>query len=257
MPQRKLLTGALLALAAGMGCAGPDGPVPVRLENVWDGKSLYICRRAKGKIDVDDKIHADQWAHAMVINRFHVPIAKTPAREQTEMRMLWDDKCIYVHFVAYDADLFGTYTGKTDPIWSEDAVEVFFQPDLSKPSYYEFEVNPINALLALQIPSQRWGTLAQRADWKYSIRRATRSAGTVNHPADRDKYFHVVLAIPFYDLRFAGRRPPQAGEKWRFIGARCNNSTNRRGGKELSACVPLPTIDFHLGPHYPTMIFAE
>jgi len=125
---------ATVALMAVMGgCTGLDepvvGPVPVVAGDLWERDATYICRRAKGSITVDDRLHPEQWTRAMVITDYLIPISKQPARDQTQMRMLWDDEHLYVHFVAYDRDLRGTFTGKTDPIWTEDAVEVFFQPD--------------------------------------------------------------------------------------------------------------------------------
>ena len=250
-----ILAAVVAALVAG--CQPSGGPAAVRPDSVWQTGGAYLCRRARGPIAVDGKWHHDQWAHAMVMAGFVVPASGAKAKDQTEMRMLWDDDCLYVHFVAHDADLRGTHTGKTDPIWSEDAVEVFFVPDMAKGSYYELEVNPINALLALQIADTRRGTLAERADWTHGIRRATLAIGTVNSPDDADKCFKVVLAIPWRDLAFAGGKPPRRGDTWRFVGARCNLSEGFAKQREYSACTPLSKLDFHINPDYAQMKFVE
>ena len=72
MLKGKLPTVALFGLTAlGLGCAGP---ARVRPENVWDGKSPYLCRMAAGPITIDGKDHPDEWKHAMVIQDFFVPI---------------------------------------------------------------------------------------------------------------------------------------------------------------------------------------
>jgi len=243
-------------MTAAWGCGDVERLWPIDQANTWDSRNDYICRRALGPISMDNTDHADQWAHAMVISRFLVPVTLDTPKDPTEMRMLWDDDNLYIHFVAYDADLMGTYTNRTDPLYSEDAVEVFFQPDLTRGAYYEFEVNPINTLMALRFAQRRKGTIAWKSNWPYSIRRVTRLDGTVNDSSDSDAYFRVIVAIPFKDLEFGDRKTPAAGAKWRFIGARCNKSTHWQE-QELSACVKLPKVDFHINPHWRHMVFAR
>lgn len=258
---RNILTLLLLAGTGNLLVGCQSGPYVGGPE--WAPGQPYVVHRASGEITMDAKPHPEQWARAMVIKDFRIPVSGELAGEQTQMRMLYDDKCLYVHFIAHDRDLRGTFKGKTDPIWSEDAVEVFLQPDLKGASYYEFEVNPINGLLALAIADGKKGTLAERADWTHHVRSSARVLGTVNKPEDRDQRFVAILAIPFADLEFAAHRTPKAGEVWRFIGARCNQGAqfperaDGRAGQELSACVPLPKVDFHLSPAYPSMKFSD
>ena len=256
MPKRKLLTAALLALSAGMGCAAPEGPVPVRPENVWDGKSPYICRRAAGPITIDGKDHPEEWKHAMVIRDFFVPIAREAPQSRTIARMLWDDSNLYLKAVAYDVDLIATLKGPAARLWVEDVVELFLLPP-GGGGYYEFEVSPAGALLDLEIPLGRHTRYETRAAWESGAPTAAGVKGTVNNSKDNDECFRMVMAIPWKALKFGGNSPPKGGEAWKFIVARCDLSKRYGGKQELSTCVPLPTIDFHPRPQYPTMIFAE
>lgn len=219
--------------------------------DAWQAGQPYPCRRAEGKLDVD--VSAPAWRRAPVIRDWFIPISHERPKQPTELRLLWDEANLYAHFVAHDEDLRGTLTGKTDHLWSEDVCELFLQPDTSKTSYYEYEVNPINGLLALRIADPRRLTLEQRADWPHKTGHQVKLAGTPNDDA-ADRNFQVLMTIPFADLDFAGKATPKPGDTWRFIGARCNLGRPFEK-QELSACVKLTKIDFHLLAEYPTLKF--
>lgn len=247
-----------VVMMASLGCVGQAGGLPaVDKANVWDGKSPYVVRRAAGAISIDKDFHADQWAGAMVMANYLIPEGGGPAREQTTLRLLWDDENLYVHFIAYDTDMQATYTDRLEPIWEEDVAELFLQPDANGDSYHQFEVTPSGIMLALAIANTRQGTLADRADWDSGARCAARAVGSVNDPSDTDEFYKVVLAVPFKNLKFAGSKAPSAGDKWRFLGSRSNISKGLGVDAEPSACVPLREVDFHINPDYGTLTFGK
>lgn len=257
MLKGRLPTVALLALTVlVIGCAGPARLAPVRPENVWDGTSPYLCRRAAGPITIDGKDHPGEWAHAMAIRGFFVPISRKTPQSRTAAWMLWDDRNLYLKAVAYDVDLIATLKGRTARLWVEDAVELFLVPPGGK-GYYEFEVSPAGALLDLEIPLGRHTRFETRAAWESGAPTAAGVKGTVNESKDDDESFRLVMAIPWKSLSFAGGSPPKPGATWKFIVARCDLSKRYGGKQELSTCVPLPTIDFHPRPQYPTIVFAD
>ena len=112
-------------------------------------------------------------------------------------------------------------------------------------------------LLDLEIPLGRHTRYETRAAWESGAPTAAGVKGTVNNSKDNDECFRLVMAIPWKALKFGGNSPPKGGEAWKFIVARCDLSKRYGGKQELSTCVPLPTIDFHPRPQYPTMIFAD
>ena len=241
---------------------------------VWKPGPPYVCRRARGKITIDGKDHPAQWARAAVIEKFFVPVTAQPAKSATRCRMLWDDENHYVRAVAYDVDLRGSLRGPFARLWTEDVVELFLKPPaphagaapasgpVDRGGYYEFEVSPSGALLDLEIPIGRHRGYRRRAAWESGARLAVLARGTIGRPEDTDELYRIVMAIPWKALRFAGGRPPKVGERWRFIFARCDLSqafadAERPARQEISACVPLPKVDFHDYPHYPEVLFAD
>jgi hypothetical protein len=234
-----------------------SAPVAVKFGGVWSTSEPYIVHRASGAITMDGKDHPMEWRNAMAIKNFTIPVTKEPAKERTVVKMLWDDENLYIWFMADDEDLRATLKGKTAALWSEDVVEVFLTADYAKGSYYELELAPSNELLALQIAKAHGETIGQRANWTHHITTSMELSGTLNNPADKDKFYRGIIKVPFKDLLYAGNKAPAMGDQWRFISARCNLSKPFGRRQEFSAAVPLSAIDFHINPEYGTMKFSR
>jgi alpha-galactosidase len=78
-----------------------------------------------------------------------------PAR-QTEVRVLWTPKTLYLRFECRYRELFifddSDRNGRRDHLWDRDVAEAFLQPDPSRPRYYrEFEVAPNGMWIDLDI----------------------------------------------------------------------------------------------------------
>jgi len=246
--------------SASLPATAPAATRPVVPADVWAVGRPYACRRAKGKITIDDKDHPEQWAHAMVIKDFKVPASNAPARAQTVARMLWDDENLYLHAVAYDTDLRATLKGPTGWLWTEDVVELFLKPPNppdGKGGYYEFEVSPINSMIDLQIPIGRHTTFEYRVRWRSGARTAVKVKGTVENSKDTDEYYRVLMAIPWKNMEFIAGKPPREGDVWKFNIPRCDLSKGLPRNRELSACVPLPKPDFHMHELYPQIRFVK
>ena len=75
---------------------------------------------------------------------------------QTEVRVLWTSKTLYLKFECRYRELFvfedSDPNGRRDHLWDRDVAEVFLQPDPSRPRYYrEFEVSPNGMWIDLDI----------------------------------------------------------------------------------------------------------
>jgi alpha-galactosidase len=77
------------------------------------------------------------------------------ARE-TEVRILWTPRSIYLRFVCRYKTLFvfdnADANGRRDHLWDRDVAEVFFQPNPSRSRHYrEFEISPNGMWIDLDI----------------------------------------------------------------------------------------------------------
>ena len=91
-----------------------------------------------------------------------------PPEQGTAVRLCRDETALYVRFDCADRDAWGTYTRRDDPIYNEEAVEVFLAPGEADPAhYFEFEVSPRGVLFDARIhnPTSRRADLQADPSW--------------------------------------------------------------------------------------------
>jgi hypothetical protein len=136
----------------------------------------------------------------------------------TRAKMLWDDELFYFAFACRDPDIWAIFTQEDDPMWSEEVVEVFIDPDGDGENYLELEVNPLNAVVDLKIHhlQPEWKS---SIDWDIAgLQTAVQVRGTVNDSLSQDLGWTVEIAIPWTAMagQIGGGGRPQAGDTWRL-----------------------------------------
>lgn len=76
-------------------------------------------------------------------------VAWGPAPYETRFRALWSAAGLHLRFDADDDDPWHTMTGRDDPIWEEEAVEIFLDPE-GDGRYVEVELSPANVVCDLR-----------------------------------------------------------------------------------------------------------
>lgn len=182
----------------------------------------YVCYRTKSPIVIDGKMDDEEWSHAGWSDRF-VDI-EGPSRPQprfkTRMKMLWDDKYLYVAAYLEEPHVWGTLTKKNSVIFYDNDFEVFIDPDGDHHNYYEFEINPLNTIweLTLGKPYRDGGPAKLGTNLK-ELQSAVHIDGTFNDPSDTDKGWSVEIAFPWKGLAaYRGKQnsPPKNGDQWRI-----------------------------------------
>lgn len=127
-----------------------------------------------------------------------------PAIQQTQVRVAWDDAALYVRFDCEDHDAWGTFERRDDPIYEEEAVEVFLAAGPADPiDYFEFEVSPRGVLWdgAIHNPTSRREERVTDKCWDCpGIRWATGKGG------ERQDWW-ATFAIPWRGI--AANDPPR------------------------------------------------
>jgi alpha-galactosidase len=109
------------------------------------------------EISLDAQRPAREWQTAAPVTFCADWQGLHPDRErQTEVRLLWTPKTLYVRFECRYRELFvfedSDPNGRRDHLWDRDVAEAFLQPDPSRPRYYrEFEVSPNGMWIDLEI----------------------------------------------------------------------------------------------------------
>ena len=195
-------------------------------------QAQYTVQRALEPVVVDGKLDEFSWERARQINRFERILNDyDEVLFPTRAKMLWDSDYFYFAFVCQDADMWAIYDQEDDPMWSEEVVEVFIDPDGDGKRYLELEVNPLNAVVDLLIysVSPEWHS---SKDWDIAkLKTAVQAHGTVNDSLALDQGWTVEIAIPWAamaDSVIGGARPT-AGDVWRLNLYRIE----RKGGRNL------------------------
>jgi hypothetical protein len=98
-------------------------------------------------------------------------------------------------------------TKRDDPLWNEEVVEVFLDPDGDGLNYAELEVSPNNVVVDLLLARPR-ADLAASLRWDID--------GLLTAVGRTPGGWVAEIAIPWPSLEAAGvRSPPAAGDTWR------------------------------------------
>ncbi|WP_374579950.1 carbohydrate-binding family 9-like protein [Pseudoduganella sp.] len=180
----------------------------------------YECLRAAAPVHVDGKIDDPAWQRAPWSSDF-IDIegdSKPRPKYRTRVKMLWDDRYLYIAAELEEPDVKATLTQRDSVIFKDNDFEVFLKPLPATKSYYEFEINALNTGWDLFLP--RPYSEGGQADNSWDIeglQTAIGVQGTLNDPRDKDKGWTVEMAIPL--TAFAARQKvpqPRAGTTWRI-----------------------------------------
>lgn len=139
-------------------------------------------------------------------------------RYNTQIKMLWDEKYLYLYARLDEPHIWGTLTKHDDIIYHNNDFEIFIKPYENQAIYYEIEVNSLNTILDLMMNKPyRFGGEAN-LNWDIKgLQSAVYVNGTNNNPNDIDQYWSVEMAIPFTSLQSFGRKAtPTTGDYWRL-----------------------------------------
>lgn len=177
---------------------------------------VYICQRTTSQVTIDGVLDDPAWQAAERVSLVDA-VDGSAATFPTDVALVWDDDNLYVSFTCSDPDMWATLLNRDDPLWEEEVVEVFIDPDGDGADYAELEVTPLNVVVDLDIIqiTPKWNS---DIDWDISgLQTAVTVDGTVNDPEDEDVGWTVEIAIPFAALsEIAGAEEvPSDGDEWR------------------------------------------
>jgi hypothetical protein len=158
----------------------------------------------------------------------------------TEVRTGWHQDELLVLFISQDPDPWATFIKRDDPLWEQDVVEVFIDPFGDLNCYFEFEVNPLNAVLDLFVRRVRSG---MRKDFTWNCEGLRTATGLLAYG------WVAGLAIPFKSMGNCDR------SHWRINFCRIEHPKDQP--RELSAWSPTFSGTFHLPERFGELNFEE
>ena len=215
----------------------------------------FECRWAASPPIIDGRADEAVWQQAAVVDRFAQSwLAGAPAAKQgTRVRLLWDREYIYFFAEMDDTDVTAEVREHDGPLWRNDVFEIFLKPSEQHAGYYEFEVNPFEAVFDafFPTPESRRDPAQIRRD-RFHVEAKVVVHGTLNNSTDRDTGWSVEGRIPWSDLNATGGRPAP-GETWGVNLARVDGKDS---ATELSSAAPLTQPSFHRTEEYASLLFV-
>jgi hypothetical protein len=211
-----------------------------------DIHSKYQVFKAEDEITIDGKLDEKTWASATEVVMVD-PVTGGKMFPKTTFRAAWDEKKFYVAFTAEDDHLECTYKKRDDPIYDQDAVEIFLDPDGDQKNYYELQVSPTGLIFDSFLPEYR----KNQNDWSSTMEVAVQTDGTLNNKEDVDKSWTAEFAIPVEDLKVEAIK---AGDTWKANFFRLDSAKAGRKGYAWSAP---RNNDFHNLERFGEILFAE
>lgn len=225
----------------------------------------YICYRA-GEVTVEGEITDAEWAGAPWSSLFRdiEGDLKPAPLYDTKMKMLWDDRYLYIAAELHEPHIWATLRQRDTVIYYDNDFEVFIDPDNDTHGYYEFEMNAYNTVwdLLLTKPYRDYGKVIDA--WEITgLKSGVKIYGTINNPTDTDDRWTVELAFPLDVLKEWGNMPVD-GTQWRINFSRVNWKMKTENGKYLKETdpatgKPMPEFNWLWSPqglinvHYPEM----
>jgi hypothetical protein len=183
------------------------GPLPVR----YDLPSAAVPQTSS-LLTIDGRLDEPVWQVAVELSPFVRAPDGPAAADRVRARLLWSRQYLYIGFDVRDPLLVSQFTQRDDPIYTQDAVEVFLDEDGDGKDYYEFEVSPSGVLFDVALSEPRKGEPG--AYTAAEFRAAVVPDGTVNDDVP-DRGYTVEIQIPFVALAKFKQRPPAIGSTWR------------------------------------------
>jgi len=93
------------------------------------------------------------WASAALIPTLGVSLGKPGeglAPIPTQVRLLWDEKWLYIRFTCAAGEIYSPFTHHGDKLYQGDVVEVFLDPKGDAKQWLEVEVSPNNVTMEVQ-----------------------------------------------------------------------------------------------------------
>ncbi len=229
-------------------------------ENKLTDVPVYICKNMSKKILVDGILNEEGWK-----NTESFPLVLVDGRGEpkypTNAKMLWDKDNLYIGITCYDEDIWGNLKNRDDPLWQEEAVEIYIDYRGESKDYVEIEINPLNTVFDLYIwypdfPPRFDFERAAKADKNFNIsgQTAVKIDGTLKKRDDKDKRWTVEVKIPFNSLKDI-KNLPKKGDIWRINIYRFERNKDIPDGVELSAFSPTYSTHFHIPKRFGKVIF--
>jgi hypothetical protein len=246
---------AMITVELGPGTQAIDGPrtaagagvlalVPVAVT-----PTHAVAVHATAAIAIDGALDEPAWQAATVYRLADSRDGEPIAEAITQVRFAWDDTALFVGAQLQDDDAWSEYRAQDDPLWKQEAFEVFVFGDAAEPvddpairrDYLELQVSPRGVTFDARFAEYRKGDEAWDSAWKTAVQ----LRGDVDDRRGRDEGWTVEVAIPWDEIcaHTSATCPPRAQDRLRINVFRLERP--QKGAPLGLALSPTRVSDFH------------
>ena len=216
-----------------------------------------VIPKLRGSVKIDGDLKEQVWSKAARIKPLLNNDGSGPGREQTEVRLWYDDTALYVGWTCMDSDIQATFTNRDSHFWDEEVVEFFVTPNELK-RYFELQWNPLGGVYDSIVQNQmneRGVSTNYTSEVNFTamgMTNAVKVKGTVGNSSDQDEFWQVEVMIPFAAL---GQSTPKPKDVWRGNFYRYDREKDRP--VEYLSWSPTMVPDFHQPSRFGYLEFGK
>ena len=216
----------------------------------------YLCQRIERDLTVTGKLDDPLWQTAEAVELTD-PISGDAKAYRTTARLLYNTRCLYLGFSCEDALVWGSYTERDSPIFTEECVEAFICPSGKMRQYYEINVSPRNTVFDAFILNGRAPAGPRRMisfpDYTCEgLVTRVHIDGELGVPGARG--WSVEYALPFLSLIGNDHLIPEPGDTWLLNLYRIDSV--KQNELDFYAWATVGKNDFHRPEHFGTLHFT-
>lgn len=215
-----------------------DSPLPGRTEAGEDNlpsnelarddnasASVPIVAVSKTEVSptIDGNLFEKTWSNAESLHDFYEADGIHPARDPTQVFLMWDEQFFYIGVRAYDsrmAEVRVSQRTRDSAVGTDDSIEILLDPNPQTHRYYHLIVNPIGAILDqivrsdyppdARISSTPGGTNRTELSWSNGVVDLRWDANANIKTQITSTFWSVEIALPLASLESA------ASDQWRL-----------------------------------------
>ncbi|MES3017036.1 MAG: carbohydrate-binding family 9-like protein [Bacteroidota bacterium] len=174
-------------------------------ETLFTKPKSYTLYQAESPLTIDGNLNEKAWTETPWTDYFiDIEGTQKPAPAyKTRVKMLWDEKYLYIATQMEEPHLWANKQSPTDNIFRDNVFKMFIDPNNDMNDDFEIQINPSNLMLFLIMNKPYRDGGSPLTGWTpIGLQSAVKLNGTLNNSGDKDTDWIAEIAIPFSALTF-------------------------------------------------------